>query len=61
MNKRQKMVERKGIEPSTFALRTRPYIVASMGYDCFADPKGPKMVSAAHRIVTGFLATGRRA
>jgi hypothetical protein len=46
------MVERKGIEPSTFALRTRPHYVRSMGYAQLADRKGPFRAVAAHRCCT---------
>ena len=33
------VVERKGIEPSTFALRTRHIIDCSMGYVCYGGSK----------------------
>jgi hypothetical protein len=52
MNYGRKMVERKGIEPSTFALRTRPHYVGSMGYAQLADRKGPFRAVAAHRCCT---------
>jgi hypothetical protein len=46
------VVERKGIEPSTFALRTRVYLRHSTTYVRFAGQNGPDFGSAAHTCRT---------
>ncbi len=48
----KELVERKGIEPSTFALRTRPAFAKSSTYLSFAVLKGPRKRDAVHRCCT---------
>ena len=60
MKTRSFLVERKGIEPSTFALRTRLVRVESIGYRRLAGVKPPFQAVPAHKCRTEIRLKGER-